>query len=702
MLTVRSGTIARLAVAIAATVAIAIIAPHETSGAAATPTWHTPVEVVPTNGWINDLACSQHTCLAATTNGITTSADGTTFHHITAGPGVMNPTSAVWCSGTGAACVAVGFSGTTWTTADDGAHWVTGPSFSTTVASLEHGAINDQISCTPGVGCALILPFSQNTSYEAPVLFAPWKDGSLSAWRTATTTSGVFQDLSCSGTGTCVAVGTDPDHGLIVITSSDGGASWSPASGEALTPYLTSTIEVAAVNCVVGTNHCFVGGGVAGFPGTPFIVTTSDGGATWAAGSTNGLTGNVLSIGCQSETTCTVRTFALPLQGALGATQATTTDGGATWTSAVVAPATNLSCTTSACFAFTPPNQFTFTFQVPLNQLSRLYASTTLGTWNERLTIGTVNLGTPSCSSTATCAVLSSPNGEILSLLRSTNGASSWSAAGTVPRAVLASATTALACSTAACTVVGSTPTATGTKPVVVTTTTNGTSWTTAPLSDLAGHLNAATCSGLRCVAVGGTRAPGAPGPATATIFTSSNGGVTWSKVPLSISGDLNAVSCASKTACTAVGASNGATLVVATTTGTSWSKVTGATPGMWTAVSCPSTTSCFVAGHNNQGQAIAAPMAKTVGAAITKSGTLAWAGCTGVTCSFSTLVHGAVWLYTSTNGAKTFATAKATGVQPAAGATNRPTPATVSPPSCVSASFCIQSASTGTVSLYR
>jgi hypothetical protein len=250
--------------------------------------------------------------------------------------------------------------------------------------------------------------------------------------------------------------------------------------------------------------------------------------------------------------------------------------------------------------------------------------------------------------------------------------------------------------------VVGSARTATGTKPVMVTTRTNGSSWTTVPLPNLTGHLNAATCSGLRCVAVGGTRARGATGPATATIFTSSNGGVVWSKVPLSITGDLNAVSCASQTVCTAVGTSNGATLAVATTTGTSWSKVTGATPGTWTAVSCPSTTSCFVAGHNNRGQAIAAPMAKTVGGTITKSGTLAWAGCTGRTCSFSTLVNGAVLLYTSTNGAKTFTTARATGVQPAAGSTNGRTQTTVSPPSCVSSTFCIQSASTGTVSVFR
>ncbi len=148
----------------------------------------------------------------------------------------------------------------------------------------------------------------------------------------------------------------------------------------------------------------------------------------------------------------------------------------------------------------------------------------------------------------------------------------------------------------------------------------NGSSWTLAPVpappgddgtTDLGSQLLAVSCSGASaCVAVGDS-APINGGTGTSTPFTEIWDGHTWTLGPaLSLTGELDGVSCTSATACTAVGdvitnGGNTQNALVERWNGTVWTRQTTPAAGLYVSlasVSCTSATACLAVGQDIPG----------------------------------------------------------------------------------------------------
>jgi photosystem II stability/assembly factor-like uncharacterized protein len=121
-----------------------------------------------------------------------------------------------------------------------------------------------------------------------------------------------------------------------VWQSSDGGVTWQSAWAPA--PAIMSSIR-GGLTCPT-TLHCYavVQAGSA-FPGKPEIMTTSDGGQTWAfdnpvAPSSGGSDVRLLSVSCSTESTCwTAGEERLSGTNSWQAAMWATSDSGGTWTS---------------------------------------------------------------------------------------------------------------------------------------------------------------------------------------------------------------------------------------------------------------------------------------------------------------------------------------------------------------------------------
>jgi photosystem II stability/assembly factor-like uncharacterized protein len=126
-----------------------------------------------------------------------------------------------------------------------------------------------------------------------------------SKWETAPLQDTVLDAVSCPGFNTCVAVGMD---GGIWRLSSKG---WAPVS----TPAMSSLDTLRSVSCANRRTCTAVGD-------DGLVITTSDGGITWALRTGEHAAGAVLgAVSCRAPGTCV----------GVGLGQETTKDGGVTW-----------------------------------------------------------------------------------------------------------------------------------------------------------------------------------------------------------------------------------------------------------------------------------------------------------------------------------------------------------------------------------
>jgi photosystem II stability/assembly factor-like uncharacterized protein len=169
----------------------------------------------------------------------------------------------------------------------------------------------------------------------------PWSsavDGSP-GWSNAQLTQ-----LACATATDCIGLSTVfrsivnnvESSNVKVWQSSDGGVTWQSAWAPA--PAIMSSIR-GGLTCPT-TLHCYavVQAGSA-FPGKPEIMTTSDGGQTWAfdnpvAPSSGGSDVRLLSVSCSTESTCwTAGEERLSGTNSWQAAMWATSDSGGTWTS---------------------------------------------------------------------------------------------------------------------------------------------------------------------------------------------------------------------------------------------------------------------------------------------------------------------------------------------------------------------------------
>jgi photosystem II stability/assembly factor-like uncharacterized protein len=362
---------------------------------------------------------------------------------------------------------------------------------------------------------------------------------------------GGLMSISCSSDTTCVATGlyvvvsgqTLPKTDPPIVTTTDGGATWTLRTSNAGGAPVSTTLSAAAVAGATNIKVASVANFVAG------QAMTVDSGV-------NAETVTIGTVGTAGATGTGV-TFSPPLTlaHASGVSVTTTNANSPNFLHAV-------SCVpgTQTCTA--------------VGRGGAIVTTTNLTTWTKQAS-GTINmLNSVDCLS-ATFCMASGQNGTT----DVWNG-SSWTATTGNGGGVFLSGVTCL--STTTCF-------AAGKQGVTIATTNGGATWTQQAGGGTTAQMNSVSCPTVdTCFAVGNGSAS-APG----TILKTTNGGQMWFPALNGITVNLTGISCTSAFACSAVGAS-GATYY---STGSSFSPgVSGTTNGL-NGVACVAGGSCTAVG---------------------------------------------------------------------------------------------------------
>jgi hypothetical protein len=165
-----------------------------------------------------------------------------------------------------------------------------------------------------------------------------WTDMSPSQWGI----NFMARSIDCVTTTTCWLVGwnqnlADPSLGDTpwVVDTTDGGATWTTFSNLPSVPQTNpnGTYQLYAISCISALN-CVAAGGLNGSDGQVQVISTADGGATWARSTDPTLQGlqEVFSLSCLPTDSGLPSCYGVgaALQAA-GPVEVTSTDGGATW-----------------------------------------------------------------------------------------------------------------------------------------------------------------------------------------------------------------------------------------------------------------------------------------------------------------------------------------------------------------------------------
>jgi photosystem II stability/assembly factor-like uncharacterized protein len=120
------------------------------------------------------------------------------------------------------------------------------------------------------------------------------------------TGTGDLGAVSCATVRRCWAVGVAgpdpaPTGATVIAATIDGGRTWKaqPVAGG-------STPQLSGVSCPAATSCMAVGSNGASLPGSGVVVTTSDGGATWSPATSPTIALVVSSVTCASLSDCTI------------------------------------------------------------------------------------------------------------------------------------------------------------------------------------------------------------------------------------------------------------------------------------------------------------------------------------------------------------------------------------------------------------
>ena len=434
--------------------------------------------------------------------------------------------------------------------------------------------------------------------------------------------------ISCSDASTCVASGlyvvvsgqTIPSSDPPIVSTTDGGTTWTLRTSNAGTGnYLH------AIACLPGTTTCYAvgrGGAIVSTTdlttwtpmtsgttnlldgiycqggGTTFCVAVGQNGTvdtfdgtTWTATTGNGGTGTLADVSCQGNLVCYAT-------GKQGVTLLTTT-GGTMWTQQAGGGTTQqvnaVSCpATSTCYAVGNAGTILKTANGGQSWISQTSGLTTnLNGVSCFSGSGCIAVGTATATTLAAAAAAGDTNIKVASVTglqggqtiaidtgaskeTGTIGAVGTAGAGGTGVTLNAPLTLAHASGVA---VAGSS---------VALRTTDGSTWNAATNPGF-GSLNAVSCaSATSCTAVG----------ASGLIDASADGGATWSSQASGSAATLSAVACPGSTTCFATGsATSGTALMLRTIDGATWSPEAIGGGQNLTSLACLDTSNCFAAG---------------------------------------------------------------------------------------------------------
>ena len=189
-------------------------------------------------------------------------------------------------------------------TRDGGANWA----YVTTSPSLPANGILESVSCIPGALCVAVGQDNDHPGTQPPLLVQTVNSGV--DWENIplldVTMTGLLKAVSCTGTlgaSLCVAGGIDQISDNPLLIQSINGGPWTivPIAG------IPGNGGFNSVSCsgLGGNAVCAAGGSANGTDGSiPFVVLTSDGGASWALADLPNLTtnGGVNGVVCTGNT----------------------------------------------------------------------------------------------------------------------------------------------------------------------------------------------------------------------------------------------------------------------------------------------------------------------------------------------------------------------------------------------------------------
>ena len=173
-------------------------------------------------------------------------------------------------------------------------------------------------------------------------------------WRTVAlpTQVGPGASLSCSSANTCAVLGLDPTGHVTFLETTDGGQKWSIAAGPApygANSFVDSLSCVSAFRCTAVVSESSEGGSVVNSANGAFVVTRSDGGATWSeAAVPTSFVPAFSGLQCVAPATCVIVGSTTDSSAASSGDALYSTDGGVTWQQASVpsgsAPLQSVTC----------------------------------------------------------------------------------------------------------------------------------------------------------------------------------------------------------------------------------------------------------------------------------------------------------------------------------------------------------------------
>ncbi|HEY2353372.1 MAG TPA: protease pro-enzyme activation domain-containing protein [Gaiellaceae bacterium] len=505
----------------------------------------------PSNSDMFSIACtSTTTCIEVGAGGRErrTTDSGATWTDVATAAGNNKPLTQVTCPSS-SICYAVGDRGNAMKSTDGGQTW-------TWLQSTDGNPIYG-LSCPTTSVCYATDIYahvyktsdggstwtSQTTPITTPYAPVVAETGGPNPW-------GGMMGISCSDANTCVGVGiyasvsgqTNPNADPPIVTTTDGGNTWTRQFSNLATANSTTTLSTASL---VGATNIKVAS-VTNFQGNLKAVVDSAG--------ANPETVTVTSVGT-SGSGGTGITFTPALAFAHNSGVTVTIFNALNYAHAV-------SCLpgTTTCTA--------------VGRGGKIVTTTDLATWTPATSNTTNMLNSVTCLSTSFCMAVGQ-NGTV----DVWNGTTWTATTGNGGTGMLAS----VSCLDA------SDCYATGKQGITIATTNGGGSWTI----QAGGGSQANQMNGVSCPTANTCYAAGNAG----TILKTTNGGQTWLAATSGTTQALNAISCASATNCVAVGAVSGTATVRYTTDGSTWSGGTGTGTNALNGVACTSSTNCLADG---------------------------------------------------------------------------------------------------------
>lgn len=161
-----------------------------------------------------------------------------------------------------------------------------------------------------------------------------WANMSPASWASATWWP---NSIDCVSASTCWLAGQDESHGVApaLVETTDGGNTWTQLSNlPVITQYdPNGTYQLNAISCV-SASSCVAVGGLNYSDGKAVVITTADGGSSWSLSSDPTLlkSQQLFGVSCLTTAGGTVRCVAAAdAPAAAGPVTLVSRDGGATW-----------------------------------------------------------------------------------------------------------------------------------------------------------------------------------------------------------------------------------------------------------------------------------------------------------------------------------------------------------------------------------